>query len=45
MDMTLMELRRHLRTAGDAIAVRNTRLTTPELFASCGTSTPYALCT
>ena len=45
MDMTLMQLRRLLRTAGDAIPVRNTRITTSELLASCGDSTLYALCT
>jgi hypothetical protein len=41
MDMNLMELRSHLRTVGAAIAVKNTRLTTTELFTSCGASTPY----
>ena len=45
MDMNLMQLRQHLRSAGDAIDVKNTRITTSELMASCGASTPYALCT
>ena len=39
-----MELRTHLRTAGEALAVKNTRMTTDELLASCGESTPYAPC-
>ena len=45
VDMKLMELRAHLRAAGEALAVKNTRMTTAELLASCGESTPYALCT
>ena len=42
MDMKLMEIRTHLRAAGEALAVKNTRITTDELLASCGESTPYA---
>ena len=43
MDMSLMQLRDHLQFAGDAFDVKNTRITTSELLASCGESTPYAL--
>ncbi len=43
MDMTLMELRGILETAGNATPVRNTRMSTAELLASCGVSTPFAL--
>ena len=38
-----MELRTHLRTAGEALAVKNTPMTTAELLASYNEATPYAV--